>query len=122
MTKERPSGKPFLLIALIILLGLILWIFLFPPVEGWKILRQESKRILGWEKGETAEERRIREEVIYKKMEEALIKLGALYMEQKKMVEAKQVYRKLQEKTKREDRRELAKKMIDQIQKGMPRQ
>jgi TonB family protein len=69
--KERPAKKPFLLIALILLLSLILWIFFFPPVEGWKILRQESKRILGWEKGETAEERRIREEVIYRKMEEA---------------------------------------------------
>jgi TonB family protein len=73
LTKERPSGKPFLLIALIILLGLILWIFLFPPVEGWKILRQESKRILGWGGEETLEERRIREEVIYKKMAEASI-------------------------------------------------
>ncbi|OGP73701.1 MAG: hypothetical protein A2W09_01435 [Deltaproteobacteria bacterium RBG_16_50_11] len=71
--RERPARKPFLLIALIIFLGLILWIFFFPPVEGWKILRRESKRILGWEKEETVEERRIREEVIYKKMEEASI-------------------------------------------------
>jgi TolA-binding protein len=30
-------------------------------------------------------------------MEESLIKLGSLYMEQKKTVEAKQVYRKLEE-------------------------
>jgi hypothetical protein len=36
-------------------------------------------------------------------------------MEQKKMVEAKQVYRKLLEKTKREDRKAMAKKMLDQI-------
>jgi hypothetical protein len=71
--RERPSGKPFLLIGLILFLVLILWIFFFPPVEGWKTLRRESKRILGWEKGETAEERRIREEVIYKKMEEASV-------------------------------------------------
>jgi tetratricopeptide (TPR) repeat protein len=48
-------------------------------------------------------------------LEEALIKLGPLYMEQKKMVEAKQVYRKLLEKTKREDRKAMAKKMLDQI-------
>jgi tetratricopeptide (TPR) repeat protein len=48
-------------------------------------------------------------------MEEALMKLGALYMEQKKMVEAKQVYRKLLEKTKREDRKAMARKMLDQI-------
>ena len=75
MIRERPGRKPFLLIALIILLGLILWFFLFPPVEGWKLLRQESKRILGWGKEETPEERRIREEVIYKKMEEASMSL-----------------------------------------------
>jgi TolA-binding protein len=55
-------------------------------------------------------------------MEEALLKLGVLYLEEKKFTEAKQVYQKLLVKTKREDRRELAKKMIDQIQKGMPRQ
>jgi TolA-binding protein len=55
-------------------------------------------------------------------MEEALLKLGVLYLQEKKFAEAKQVYQKLLSKTKREDRRELAKKMIDQIQKGMPRQ
>jgi tol-pal system protein YbgF len=54
--------------------------------------------------------------------EEALLKLGVLYLDDKKFTEAKQVYQKLLAKTKREDRRELAKKMIDQIQKGMPRQ
>jgi TonB family protein len=71
--RERPARKLLLLIVLILFVGLILWVFLFPPVEGWKILRQESKRILGWGEEETAEERRIREEVIYKKMEEASI-------------------------------------------------
>ena len=55
-------------------------------------------------------------------MEEALLKLGVLYLDEKKFTEAKQVYQKLVAKTKREDRRELAKKMIDQIEKGMPRQ
>jgi TolA-binding protein len=54
-------------------------------------------------------------------MEEALLKLGVLYLEEKKFTEAKQVYQKLLTKTKREDRRELAKKMIDQIQKEVPR-
>jgi TolA-binding protein len=51
-------------------------------------------------------------------MEEALLKLGALYMEEKKMSEARQVYRKLLEKSKREDRREVAKKMLEQMDKG----
>jgi TolA-binding protein len=55
-------------------------------------------------------------------MEEALLKLGVLYLEEKKFTEAKQVYQKLLTKTKREDRRALAKKMIDQIQKEVPRQ
>jgi TolA-binding protein len=53
-------------------------------------------------------------------VEEALLKLGMLYLEEKKFTEAKQVYQKLLSKTKREDRRELARKMIDQIQRGMP--
>jgi tol-pal system protein YbgF len=51
-------------------------------------------------------------------MEEALLKLGALYMEEKKVSEARQVYRKLLERSKREDRREVAKKMLDQMDKG----
>jgi RNA binding exosome subunit len=47
--------------------------------------------------------------------------LGALYLDEKKFTEAKQVYQKLLAKTKREDRRKLAKEMIEQIEKGMPR-
>jgi len=40
--------------------------------EGWKAVTHESKRILGWEKGVIPpEEKRIREDVILKKMEEA---------------------------------------------------
>jgi len=40
--------------------------------DGWKVLTHEGKRVLGWEKGATPpEEKRIREEVILKKMEEA---------------------------------------------------
>jgi TolA-binding protein len=51
-------------------------------------------------------------------MEEALLKLGALYVEEKKTSEARQIYHKLLEKSKREDRREVARKMLDQIEKG----
>jgi TolA-binding protein len=54
-------------------------------------------------------------------MEEALLKLGPLYMEEKKFSEARQVYRKLLEKTRREERREVAKKMLDQIDQGIVR-
>jgi TonB family protein len=69
---------PLLLIILsIILVGILSWIFIFTPSfqirlgEGWKTLTRESKRILGWERGEVPlEEKRIREEVILKKMEE----------------------------------------------------
>jgi TolA-binding protein len=48
--------------------------------------------------------------------EESLLRLGALYGEEKRFVEARQVYQKLLEKTKREDRREVARKMLEQIQ------
>jgi tetratricopeptide (TPR) repeat protein len=51
-------------------------------------------------------------------MEVALLRLGALYVEEKRFSEAKQVYQKLLEKTSREERRRLAKKMLDQIQGG----
>ncbi|MBM4347144.1 MAG: tetratricopeptide repeat protein, partial [Deltaproteobacteria bacterium] len=49
-------------------------------------------------------------------VEEALLKVGALYVEEKRFSEAKQVYQKLLEKTNREERRRAAKKMLDQIQ------
>jgi TolA-binding protein len=48
-------------------------------------------------------------------MEEALLKLGVLYLEEKKIFEAGQVYRKLLEKSRREDRRAVARKMLNQI-------
>jgi TolA-binding protein len=48
-------------------------------------------------------------------MEEALLKLGTLYLEERKFSEANQVYRKLLEKSRREDRREIARKMLNQI-------
>jgi hemerythrin superfamily protein len=42
-------------------------------------------------------------------------------LEGKKLTEAKQVYQKLLEKSKREDRREVAKRMLNQIQEeGLP--
>ncbi len=68
----------FLVALLLVLIGLFSWIFiLFPtfPVrlkDGGRALRHESTRILGWQRGTfPPEEKRIREEVILKKMEEA---------------------------------------------------
>ena len=68
----------FLFALLVILIGFLSWIFIFVPTfpirlkDGWRALTHESKRILGWEKGTfPPEEKRIREEVILKKMEEA---------------------------------------------------
>jgi TonB family protein len=69
----------FLLVAFfLILIGFLAWISIFVPTfpirlkDGWKVLTHESKRILGWERGAIPpEEKRIREEVILKKMEEA---------------------------------------------------
>ena len=76
---RRNQKRPFILIALFfILMGFLSWIFFFDPTfstrleEGWKALTRESKRILGWGAGEgPPEEKRIREEVILKKMEKA---------------------------------------------------
>ncbi len=68
----------FLIGGIFILAACLTSVFIFVPNvsvrvrEGWRTLTYESKRILGWEKGLVApEERRIREEVILKKMEEA---------------------------------------------------
>jgi TonB family protein len=74
----KNQRRPLLLIILFILLiGILSWIFIFSPPfqnrlrEGWRTLTRESKRILGWESREVPpEEKRIREEVILKKMEE----------------------------------------------------
>jgi TonB family protein len=76
-TKNRK--RIFLLIGVFFILIVCLSsIFIFAPTfrirlrDGWKTLTHESKRILGWEKGVIPpEEKRIREEVILKKMEEA---------------------------------------------------
>jgi len=78
-SSRRNQKRPFILIALfLILTGLLSWIFFFDPTfptrleEGWKALTRESKRILGWGESEVPqEEKRIREEVILKKMEKA---------------------------------------------------
>ena len=75
----KNQKRRFLLIALFfILIGFLSWVFIFAPAfpirlrEGWKTLTHESKRILGWGKDVIPpEEKRIREEVILKKMEEA---------------------------------------------------
>jgi len=76
----RKKKRHFLLIAFFfILIGCLSWIVIFDPTfhirlkEGWRALTHESKRILGWGKNVIPpEERRIREEVILKKMEEAI--------------------------------------------------
>jgi len=82
LTKKQ-SGKnrkrPFLLVALVLIfIGILSWVSIFVPSfpirvrDGWRVLTHEGKRILGWGKGATPpEEKRIREEVILKKMEEA---------------------------------------------------
>jgi TolA-binding protein len=51
-------------------------------------------------------------------MEEALLKMGSLYLEENKILEARQVYNKLLERSKRLDRREMAKKVLDQMDRG----
>jgi hypothetical protein len=73
-SKRERRLTPLLIAASIVLLGFLLWGFLFTPVfqPWWKILSRESRRLLGWGEREIPpEERRIREEVILKKMEEA---------------------------------------------------
>jgi TonB family protein len=76
--KINPKRRIFLLGFFIVLVGFLFWSFIYDSTfhtrlgQGWKALTRESKRILGWEEGEIPpEEKRIREEVIFKKMEEA---------------------------------------------------
>ena len=81
MKKSSPRDHrltPLRIALIFVFLGVLALIFFFSPTiqyrigRGWKTLTRESKRILGWEKGEIPpEEKRIREEVILKKMEEA---------------------------------------------------
>jgi len=53
--------------------------------------------------------------------EESLMKLGPLYLETGKTSEARQIFRKLLEKTKREDRRDFAQRMLNQVEQGVAR-
>jgi len=69
---------PFLITAFLVIAGFLFLLFFFnSPLrfhfeQEWKKLTRESRRILGWEKKEIPlEEKRIREEVILKKMREA---------------------------------------------------
>ena len=72
--KARRGRKKvlFLVPVCFAVIGCVAWFLLFshtPP--WWRTLRHESGRILGWEeKGIPAEEKRIREQVILKRMEE----------------------------------------------------
>ena len=68
----------FFIVALLLFVGFLSWVSIFKLTlpsrlgQSWKTLTRESRRILRWEKGEIPpEEKRIREEVILKKMEEA---------------------------------------------------
>lgn len=66
------------LVTLIGVLGLLGWISFLTPFlkphfeEGWRFIRRGSRGIIGWNRDNiSSEERRIREEVILKKMREA---------------------------------------------------
>jgi len=81
MKNESKRGRRIILLLLAIffvLVGFVSWVFFSSPAlqsrfeRGWSTLTRESRRILGVETGEISpEEKRIREEVILKKMEEA---------------------------------------------------
>ncbi len=80
--KEKSKGErrfvPLVIALILVLLGFLALLFLSTPAfrtsleERWEALTRESRRLLGWGKQEIPpEEKRIREEVIFKKMEEA---------------------------------------------------
>ncbi len=77
MNKKRVRRKKRPIVLLIILFLILMglgssYLFLSPTFKTWwRTLTQESKRILGWGDRVSSEEKRIREEVILKKMEEA---------------------------------------------------
>lgn len=78
LLKRAHHLLPLRIAFILVLLGILALIFFLSSTipsrigKGWKTLTRESKRILGWENGEVPpEEKRIREEVILKKMEEA---------------------------------------------------
>ncbi len=77
-SKRERRFLPLLIALILVLLGFLALLFLSSPVlrtfwEGrWEALTRESRRLLGWGRPEVSpEEKRIREEVILKKMEEA---------------------------------------------------
>jgi len=84
MGKEWKRGRLFTILIIILSLvfvGILCWNFYFTPSikirfeQGWKTVTRESQRILGWKRIEIPpEEKRIREDVILKKMEEASAK------------------------------------------------
>lgn len=84
MGRELKRGRRMTLLVItasLVFIGFLSWMLFFTPAtqvrleQGWKTLARESKRILGWKRGEIPpEEKRIREEVILKKMEEASAK------------------------------------------------
>ena len=84
MSRKSKRGRLFTkLIAILslVFVGFLCRIFFFTPSmqirleQEWRALTRESKRILGWKRTEIPpEEKRIREEVILKKMEEASAK------------------------------------------------
>lgn len=77
--RTSPKRVPFLISLLILGVGLLVWAFLFLPSlhipleESWRALTSEAGRMVGLKKKNEVltEEKKIREEVIFKKMEEA---------------------------------------------------
>ena len=76
--KRERRFLPFLIALIVVLLGFLALLLLSAPTfrtsveEGWEVLSRKSRRLLGWERRDIPpEEKRIREEVILKKMEEA---------------------------------------------------
>jgi len=77
-SKRKRRFVPLLIALILVFLGFLALLFLSTPAfrtfleERWETLARESRRLLGWRKQEIPpEEKRIREEVILKKMEEA---------------------------------------------------
>ncbi len=79
MKRVRRKRLTFLIGLLIIAVGFFVWAFFFTPAlqlhleQRWRALNKEVRKILGMKKTDEVppEEKRIREEVILKKMEEA---------------------------------------------------
>jgi TonB family protein len=77
--RARRKGLTFLIVLLILTMGFFVWALLFIPAlqpsleQEWRTLNKEVRTILGLKKKNDIppEEKRIREEVILKKMEEA---------------------------------------------------